>query len=543
MVSSGRQIIVRILLLLSAIACANAQPAVDKGSTSTISGKVTIGGKGVSGMVVGLATVKSFSFPQSTRLRAVTDEDGNYRIKNVPPGTYQVMASAPAYVPSDRRNSVIVGKNEVIENIDLALVRGGVITGRVTDADGRPVIEEEISLSLTTPSRGFPHTRPVRTDDRGVYRAFGLPAGRYTVSAGKDSGFSFGRARAGHQRTYHLSAVNAADATLIEVNEGSEATNVDITLGHLLSKYTARGRIIDGETSQPLPNTHIGIQLVFGNTGRGSGSISITKAAESTKDGEFKIENLPPGKYEVYLDSPTDSELFSEPVRFEVTDQDIESLLIKTSKGGTASGVVVLEGTHDPAVRANLTGNQIHASVANEHYARSRPNVKINPDGSFRLTGLPAGQLMLNLPQNRDRLRLIRLERDGVAYPRGIEIKEREQITGLRVVVSQANGKIRGLLKLPDGLELPATTRLRVWIRRTEELTSYNPPVEADARGQFVVDGLVPGTYEFNVDVVGVLSHPRPRITRPTQTVVVTNGAIADVTIMLQMQKTDPGGP
>jgi hypothetical protein len=243
------------------------------------------------------------------------------------------------------------------------------------------------------------------------------------------------------------------------------------------------------------------------------------------------------------LDSPADSESLSEPVRFEVTDQDIEGLLIKTSKGATASGVVVLEGAHDPTVRANLTGTKIFATVSNEYSQRPRSYVNINADGSFRLTGLPAGRLMLNLPQNRDRLRLMRIERDGVVYPGGIEIKEREQITGLRVVVSQANGKIRGLLKLPDGLELPATARLRVRIRRTEDPTVYNPPVEADARGQFIVEGLVPGTYEFNVDVVGVPSDQRPRITRPTQTVVVTNGAIADVTITLQMPKTDPGGP
>lgn len=537
MVSSSRQIFVRLLLLLSAIVSANAQSAVDKASTSSISGKVTFGGKGASGLVVGLATATPFSSIHITGLKAVTDEDGNYRFKNVPPGTYKVMVAAPSYVQSDGPTPVVVGKNEVAENIDVTLVRGGVITGKVIDADGRPVLEEEVFFSLTTPSRALPYMRTVRTDDRGVYRAFGIAAGRYIVSAGKDllSSF-FGRAGAGYQRTYHPRAVNSADATVIQVNEGSEATNVDITLGRLLSTYTAHGRIIDGETSQPLPNAHIGIRLFFYIGG--NGYTSKTNAAESTKDGEFKIENLPPGKYAVYLDSPTDSESFSELVRFEVTDQDIEGLLIKTSKGGTALGVVVLEGTHDPTVRANLAKTQILPSVSNEY----RPSVNINPDGSFRLTNLPAGRLILALPQNQDHLRLMRIERDGVMYPGGIEIKEREQITGLRAVVSQANGKIRGLLKLPDGLELPATARLRVSIRRTEDPTD-NSAVEADARGQFLVDGLVPGTYEFNVGVVGVPGNQRPRITRPTQTVVVTNGAIADVTITLQMQKTDPGGP
>jgi hypothetical protein len=128
-------------------------------------------------------------------------------------------------------------------------------------------------------------------------------------------------------------------------------------------------------------------------------------------------------------------------------------------------------------------------------------------------------------------------------YPSGIEVKEREQVIGLRVIVSQANGKIRGQLKLPEGVELPATGRLRVWVRRTEDPTAFNSAVEANAQGQFALDDLVPGTYEFNVDVIGVSAERRPRIQRPTQTVVVTNGAIADVIIMLQMLKTDPSGP
>ena len=537
MVSSSRQIFV-LVFLLGAVVCANAQPASDKASTSTISGKVTIGGKGVSGVVVGLATETPSNSLHITGLKAVTDDDGNYRIKNVPPGSYKVMVAAPAHVQSDGFTPVVVGKNEVAENVDVTLVRGGVITGKVIDADGRPVPEEQVFFSVTTVGRAVPYLRTVRTDDRGVYRAYGLAAGRYTVSAGRDSISSFARANDGHGRTYHPSAVNPADATVIQVNEGSEATNVDITLGRELSKYTARGRVIDGETSQPLPNAPIAIQVFFVN-----GSTSITKAAESTKDGEFKIENLPPGKYAVYLEMPAESDSFAEPVRFEVTDQDVEGLLIRTSKGATVSGTVVLEGTHDPTVTANLPGMRILAAVWKESYRTPSPYVTVKPDRSFRVTGLPAGRLTFNLPINRDHLRVIRMERAGVVYPGGIEIKERDQVTGLRVVLAQANGKIRGQLRLPDGVELPPAARFLVSIRRIEDPAFNNSPVQADARGQFLVDGLFPGTYEFNVSVVGVPGNQRPRITRPTQTVVVTNGAIADVTIPLQMPKPDPVGP
>ena len=533
MVSSGRKI-VPLLLLLSAIVSANAQPAADKAPRATISGKVTIGGKGVSGVVVGLAIATPSSSTQVTRFRGVTDDDGNYRIKNLPPDTYQVLVAAPAYVQSDGRRSVVVGKNEVVENVDITLNRGGVITGKVTDADGRPVVEEQIFFSATE-SR-LPYLRMVRTDDRGVYRAFGLPPGRYTVSAGTDSVSSFGRTGDGPQRTYYPSALNASDATAIEVNEGSEANNIDITLGRQMSRYTARGRIIDGDTSQPLPNARIGIQFFFAV----GGSTSRSAAAESTKDGEFKVENLPPGKYAVYLESQTDSEWVSEPVRFEVLDQDIDGLLIKTSRGGSISGVVVLEGTREPTAKINLAGHRIVVMLSGQNNQRPMPPANIDQNGSFRVTGLPAGNLMLALPLNRDHLRLIRIERDGIVYRNSIEIKEREQITGLRVVVSQANGTIRGVLKLPEGVALPAPARLLVYVRRIEDPSASIPPVEADARGQFLVQDLVAGTYEFNVAVVGVPADQRPRIPKPVQTVVVTNGTIADVTITVQLPKNGP---
>ena len=129
-------------------------------------------------------------------------------------------------------------------------------------------------------------------------------------------------------------------------------------------------------------------------------------------------------------------------------------------------------------------------------------------------------------------------------YPRGVEITEREQVTGLRVVVGHANGAIRGVIRLPTGLELPPTARLRVIFRRTEDPGSYVAPVEADARGHFRAEGLIPGTYEIVVSVfMNTPPAQQPRIPPARQSVVVTNGAVADVTITLQMPKPAPSGP
>src|SRR5688572_1732874 len=86
MAFSGRQTIVWILLLLIPVVTARSQSAVDKATTSTISGKVTVGGKGLPGVVVGLVISDEYrSNFRPTRFRSTTDEEGNYRIANVPP--------------------------------------------------------------------------------------------------------------------------------------------------------------------------------------------------------------------------------------------------------------------------------------------------------------------------------------------------------------------------------------------------------------------------------------------------------------------------
>jgi hypothetical protein len=537
MVFSRGQTIVYILLLLSVVLNARSQSAVDKAATSTISGKVTIGGKGLSGIVVVLAIGDQYrSNFQPTRFRATTDDDGIYRITNVPPGTYEVILASPVYVPTEGRKSLIVGKNETVESIDIALKRGGVITGKVTDTDGRPVIEEMVYVSAATTTQQRPYFRYIRTDDRGIYRAYGIPAGKYTVSAGKDTHSSVGSRGASRrpQRTYHPSTVDPAAAIVIDVSDGSEATNVDITLGGPARTYSARGRIIDSETDQPMPNTRVGLQafMQYATTARGG-------VAESTKDGEFKVENLAPGKYAVYSEPSADSDWHSEAVKFEVTDRDVEGLVIKTVRGASVSGVVMLEGTDDTKVRATLLTARIVGQIVDGYLGRTDPSATINPNGSFRISGLAAGRLMFEL-QPRGPFRVIRLERDGMAYPRGVDIREREQVTGLRVVVGLANGAIRGVIKLPPDLVLPAPPRLRVFVRRTEDIIPgfYGAPAEADARGHFRVDSLIPGTYEITVSVLMNASPAQPPSIPPTrQTVIVTSGASADVTITLQMPK------
>src|SRR6476619_589821 len=191
MFSSALHTITCSLLVLGTAVCIKAQTATPKASSASISGKVTIKGKPAVGVTVLANDALGGGNPMMARYRAKTDQTGSYRITNLPAGTYEISSITPALVPVNQSDSVVISEGEEVEDVNLSLVPGGVITGKITDSEGDPVIGERVSIMPTDeqlPSR-FGRSLLTRlyssdnsTDDRGVYRAFGLPPGKYKVS-------------------------------------------------------------------------------------------------------------------------------------------------------------------------------------------------------------------------------------------------------------------------------------------------------------------------------------------------------------------------
>jgi hypothetical protein len=142
------------IALLSGFSIANSQtPQVDRRPrTASVSGRVTIGGKaavnakivitetrdrsglGNRGVAIGwrgLNAVEDYT--------VLTDAEGRYRLTNLPEGRYDAQAMLKGYVREKRSQSELLiqsfslNEGQSRENVDFTLVRGGVITGRVTD--------------------------------------------------------------------------------------------------------------------------------------------------------------------------------------------------------------------------------------------------------------------------------------------------------------------------------------------------------------------------------------------------------------------------
>ena len=141
--------------------------------------------------------------------------------------------------------------NAVLDHVTVNLVKGGVITGRVTNQSGEPVIAINVSVARVRDGEGKAALggggRPATTDDRGIYRAYGLMAGTYLVSA--DSGMnSFpGSPYLGTVPVFHPS--NTRDgATEVTMQAGGEASGIDI-------RYRLEsGHVISGKVSGATPS-------------------------------------------------------------------------------------------------------------------------------------------------------------------------------------------------------------------------------------------------------------------------------------------------
>jgi hypothetical protein len=153
-----------------------------------------------------------------------------------------------------------------VENQNIMLTRGGVITGRVVDADGKPIIDQNVVLvpaarAQSTGAAGYVFSPfQFQTDDRGVYRIYGCPQVAISSASGKikTAGWSWSEEAARDTRARFIEWDRRGRAKVIEVAAGDEVTGIDITLEGAAKTYEATGRIEDAVTGKPVSGATYG---------------------------------------------------------------------------------------------------------------------------------------------------------------------------------------------------------------------------------------------------------------------------------------------
>ncbi len=157
--------------------------------TASVAGRVTAPtGDAAPGVTVLVATTGTKGETSTTT--AVTDENGIYEARNVPPGDLEISASVPInsgyFSPEPIRLEIAEGQTR--KDVDLVLSEGDVIEGYVFNRDEEPVEAATITGPETLrlgPNPWSPRFQPgwldqesLQTDINGYFRITGIPPGQ-----------------------------------------------------------------------------------------------------------------------------------------------------------------------------------------------------------------------------------------------------------------------------------------------------------------------------------------------------------------------------
>jgi len=515
-------------------------------SGTRIRGRVTEGGRPVADASIMAFPVNIASNMQgaiTSMLRPITsDADGRFELTSLRPGAYSISASSPGYILSDQDSKAFYRPGDTAA---LTLVKGGVITGKVTNSSGNPVVGAlirtvKVREADDKPARmrgniGSQITEsmeallgPFKTDDRGIYRLYGLAPGYYQVAAGGrgSQGFSLasGNAYDGDAPTYYPSSTidTAAEVT---VRAGEEASGIDI-------RYREnRGHSIGGTVSVSAGPVPQAISVVL--TRAGNGVVEAQTVVMGGRD-HFGFDTLLDGEYVVTaIGNPGNMGLtagaesmmtasVSQPRRVTVKGADVSSVNLIIEPLASIAGRTVLEPLQDAKQKAAckelrpvpIEGTVLSAPDERKESAAdplSGPlgafqDTTPNEKGEFTISLLRPGihRLDIQLPAGHLYVKSITLpQADPAAKPidaakSGVKLQSGDKIKGLVVTISEGAAGLEGRVVIgPENK--PPTAKMRVHLVPAEPeaadivLRYFEAEVAAD--GGFALTNLAPGKY------------------------------------------------
>jgi hypothetical protein len=337
-------------------------------NTASVSGTVVLDGTSTP-VRRALVTLSGEGLPAPRA--AISDDEGAFVFGSVPAGRFTLTASKPSYLSGAYGaqrvgrpgTPVLVAAGQAIHDLTLRVGAGGIVTGTIRDQSGQPVPNVVVLVYRTgeTPPMvgggfgGSPGT--IVTNDRGEYRAFGLPPGDYYVAAvpaddallsgvttlsteavdallqelqQRSRGPSGPLASQPNLRpttgppasgtpsrqgstllapVFYPGTPVAADASTVPVEAGAERAGVDITIA-AVPRLSIEG-VISGVPAGVRPQLTI--------LGAGAGwplSFAFAPRLETLNgvDGGFRYTNITPGRYTIAARSPLTSPASAAPM-------------------------------------------------------------------------------------------------------------------------------------------------------------------------------------------------------------------------------------
>src|SRR5207244_3165062 len=324
------------------------------------------------------------------------DAEGRFVFEDLAPGAYIVMAMAPGYIDQSMAlgNPLQWPRHLIGSNVSINMIRGGVITGLLTNPKGEPMVGVPVHSTMTSNQSssmlGFVSGGGTsETDDRGIYRIYGLLPGQYTVNAGGKGAFGqFGASGFDMDVPTYYPSTTRDTAVPVSVRSGDETTGIDIryrgTEGHSISG------VVLGNIEVSAAAGAVTIMLAHATT---ASVLSLELAGVADPRRAFSFNGVADGEYDLfasYLTNPNDNALIGTK-RVTVRGGDLSGIELRLIPLGSMAGTITLDPIK-PEDKCDKRGSQVIETI-----------LKLPPDDPKKAANQPLMAMFSGLGQLNDK--------------------------------------------------------------------------------------------------------------------------------------------
>ena len=450
---------------------------------------------------------------------AITGADGTFRMESILPGRYHLFAERTGLLDTDKQRGHTDGRiitltaGQELKDVRLHLQAAAVVRGRVTDEDGDPLPNAEVTILRQTFVAGHKHWEQAgaeRTNDLGEYRIANLPAGNVYISVSPPPDFKSLIENAGtaardthntnapdkpapttYQTTYYPGTSDRSQASPIPLHAGDEfPANFSLTPSPSLS---IRGSVVNvpARASATIMLQSRDFSLVL-------------NGAEMHKDGTFVIHDVSPGSYTILATIEGTPVPMMARQSLQVGAANVEGLRLSPQPGTTVQGRVRLENRNgatrfDPErvflALQSVDAEQDETMLAGRETFSNLAHVAV--DGSFQWTDVPAGNYYVQVIGDSG-------ANDGwfvkSVLASGREINDAGMaLSGgqvpLEVVISANGGVAEGVAVDAKGEPVSNAVVVAVPEARLRARMDHYRKTVSDQSGRFSLRGIRPGDY------------------------------------------------
>lgn len=439
-----------------------------------------------------IVIVKLQSGGQEDARAVSTGMDGQFTLKNLVSRAYTIVVEKPGFSAQtqERPSATPISVNSSKRGLTLRLVPLAIITGRITNLDGEPIIGADVQIMKTRLIDGALSSTPVNrtsTNDLGEYRFWGLQSGRYYLSAFyRDSASAFGLREIPRKSTteeitfddyavtYYPGTHDFTNATALSAKPGQVLRDIDIRL------EMTRSATIEGSVRN-LPHGAAGHVFLQPSDGRalGANQVFVVDPGKS----RFFFKSVPPGDYLL---------------RSQINDQgqNLSAQQSITIRGGPISNIA-LELAPLPLIKGSIITQEkvpLPEKLALTFNGVSQPmsfRVPVNPDGSFTLRApMNIYRLGVVSPTKPIMVESLRVDSKNLS---SATLEVNRTIESLSVLVTTTVSQMAGTAVTTSGT--PIKKGIVIATRTVDEQRQITL-ASVGQDGSFKLESLLPGDYK-----------------------------------------------